>query len=341
MSLKKSKPKHYTKKELAEAKAAGDTAIIHALVGKLMKGEILTIAETEYAANLLASMTPVGSIVRVDLASVPGAQHYIFLTLFLAYYGDLDGQAGVIKFNRDRNFRLVPTRVVSIEEKKEDVIRLREYYTAWAKNFATNKHRDQLLNIVIDEIRKDLVIIDSEFGEGDIDAATHEYKTRGTILLSKYLYLRVKRIFEDLGGVDVTINFNGTSIVITPWSMIHILNRHYAKAGKHYDSEKSFHGDGSLRFFEDPEELKKILELLGNSEDTKLADPQYIPFKLNGVIYAVHTKKLKGTKTPLNRLQTFYPVEDPTERNKIVSEYCEVPVAENLIGYVKHAKPVS
>ena len=46
-------------------------------------------------------------------------------------------------------------RVASIEEKKEDVIKLNEYYLKWSELFKTNRHKDAILNLLIDEVNKE------------------------------------------------------------------------------------------------------------------------------------------------------------------------------------------
>lgn len=88
MANKKKKRKSYTKNEIADARSQGDTSVIHSLAVKLLKGESMTLAETQAAAALVGALRPEGSISRVSLAAIPAAQDYIFITLFLAYFGD-------------------------------------------------------------------------------------------------------------------------------------------------------------------------------------------------------------------------------------------------------------
>lgn len=335
MSKKKAKPKRYSKKELAQARLKGDRSIFYELARNLLRGTKMSIAETEAAASLVKSSRPEGSISKVSLASIPEAQNHIFITLYLAYYGDLEGQYGIIKFSGDDG---LIERVVSREEKREDVIRLNEYYHAWNKKFATNRHSDQILNLVINEITNlDLKEINSSLANGKISIEEYDYRRKGTILLSKYLYLKVSGICEELQSNEVAVNFNGKIIEITQLSMVHILNRHYAAAAKQYDSGRSFHQDPSLKFFEDPEQLKAILEQIGSHAAIKKNDIKFIPFKLNGVIYSVHTEnKIKGNRIPFIQLQTFYPTDEKTELQRIQNEYIEIVIGPNLSGYKKN-----
>jgi hypothetical protein len=336
MTKKKVYQKRYTKKEIQDANKAGDTSIIHSLAVKLMKGEKLSHSEAVEASRIVRISRPAGSIERVNLAAIPEAQNYIFIMLFLSYYGDLEGTHGILKSGDEVG---IVNRVASREEKREDVIRLNEYFAKWSENFKTNRHKDQILNLVINEINNDLKEIEGLFAIGEIDETGKDYRRKASILWSKYLYLRVSSIFEDIGKNEVIIDFNGTEIEINPWSMVHILNRHYAESIKQYETGKSFHSDHNLKFFEDPEQLKAILENIGSNPKTKDCNIDYIPFKLNGIIYSIHTKKdeknINRKKIIYNRLQTFYPVVDLSELNKLQTDYDEVVVETNLSEYIK------
>jgi hypothetical protein len=333
---KKAVQKHYTRKEIDEASRDGDKSIIIALATRLMSGEKLTLSEAEAASGFISHARPEGSIEKVNLAAIPQAQNYIFISLFLSYRGDLEGQYGILKFSGELSFK---TRVVPIEEKKGDVIRLNEYYNEWNKKFAINNHKDQILNLVINEVNLDLKEIDSLLANGKLDKLDYDYRRKATILRSKYLYLRVTGVFEDLKRNEVIINFHDKIIEINPWSMVHVLNRHYAESVKQYDSGKSFHSDQNLKFFEDPEQLKVIIEKLATNSQTESCGIEYLPFKLNGIFYLVHAgqheKHIKGSKIMYNRLETFYPVEDPIELKKIQTDYDEVIIDANLVGYSK------
>ncbi|HRK55451.1 MAG TPA: hypothetical protein PK185_16170 [Cyclobacteriaceae bacterium] len=121
--------------------------------------------------------------------------------------------------------------------------------------------------------------------------------------------------------------------------MVHILNRHYAGDAKQFDSGKSFHSDPNLRFFEDPEQLKTIIEQIDVNIKTKGCSIEYIPFKLNGIIYAVHNKKkiksIGRSKVTFYHLQTFYPLVEEVELKKIKTKYVEVITNSTLTGYAK------
>src|SRR5690606_8905658 len=121
--------------------------------------------------------------------------------------------------------------------------------------------------------------------------------------------------------------FNGTDIEITPWSMVHILNRHYAGKIKDHMKGKSYHGDSELPFFEDPERLKDVLEKMDAHPDARKCRVDYVVFKLNSVIYAVRTKlqerHVAGTKTSYRQLQTFFPIEEVNKLQDLHDNYVE------------------
>jgi hypothetical protein len=118
------KRKRYSKSELEKIGKDGNAAIIGELAGRLMSNDTtLSVVETEFAASVLEAIKPEGSIFFVDLATIPEAQNFIFRNLYLAYHADLEGKYGILKFNG----------VVSIEEKREDVIRLNECYQGWKR----------------------------------------------------------------------------------------------------------------------------------------------------------------------------------------------------------------
>lgn len=338
--MKKNKTKivHLTRKEIKAATAAGDYAVLANLAEKQLEGADLTVSEAEAAALMLVNSGLEGSICKFDLATIPGAQDARFINLYITYADDLEGERGITKFSG--NDGLV-SRLVSREEKAEDVIRLNEYYTAWNEHFnpaRLNKHKDQLLNLVINEVNKEgIKAIDKEKSDGIINIKEYEYKRKSTVLHSKFLYLRVKRIIQDLQEKDLVMNFKGTSIEITDWSLVHIFNRHYASKIKQYNTGKSYHADESLRFFEDPESLTLFIEKIGSHPEAIDCDIRNVYFKLNGIIYALHSEEqirhLGGKKIHHTRLQSFYPLEDSSILKNLSDNYTEFTVDFNLSGY--------
>lgn len=327
---KKVKRKRYTKQQLAKVKQSGDTSIISELAGKMLSGQTdLSDAETEFAASILRTSKPEGSICFVDLASIPGAQNFIFKTLYLYYYDDLEGRHGIEKF----------TGLASREEKREDVIRLNEYFANWKKIISTNTHKDQLLNTVVNEVNKDLKIIKKLNTHGILSDDDYKYKEKSIVLHSKYIYLTVRSFFDEHGSSEVIAQHHGREIVINEYSLVHIMNRHLAEAAKQYATGKSFHHDMELKWFELPYELKKLIEELGSNAATAGSELKYIPFRYNGSIYAIWTelqeKHERGKVITYIRLETCYPLVQAEKLKQLTEEYTEVPITSKLSAFIK------
>ena len=334
MSKQKNKRRHLTREDIRKARSEGNVQVRMELAQRMLNGEPLSVAEADEAASFLRHCRPEDSICRVDLATIAGAQDAIFTSLYPLYAEDLEGRYGIVKFS---GYDGLMTRVVSIEEKREDVAKLDEYYRQWNKVFGRNNHSDQLLNLVINEVNKDLKVIDGELAAGNIKREEYNYKRKSIVLHSKFIFLRVKRIFEDSKNTNIIVHFGGLDIEITPWSMVHVLNRHYAKKIKQYVTGKSYHGDAELPFFEDPERLRDILEKIASHAEARKCNVDYIVLKFNGLVYTIYTqlqtRHIGGKKTFFRQLQTFFPLEDPNKLQDIQDNYVEFVVDTNLSGF--------
>lgn len=320
--------RRYTKAELVAAKKAGDTEIIAELAGRMMSGDSMSVAETNFAASVLRATRPKESISFVHLASIPTAQDFIFKTLYLQYHADLEGKYGI-----DNAFGLVRE-----EEKAADVIRLNEYYLAWKKIYAKNNHKENLLNIVINESTKEHKQLKKMFDRGEICSEDFCYKEKSIVLHSKYVYITAKAFFDENNSDEVIATFHGREIVINEYSFVHILNRHLAGASKQFDTGKSFHTDQEMKWFELSYDLKNIIETLGSHPDTNMSSIKFLPFKFNGVMYAVWTerkaKHKEGKIVQITRLQSCYPIEDSQELKKVNEQYLELIINDKLSAFV-------
>lgn len=120
------------------------------------------------------------------------------------------------------------------KEKREDVIRLNEYYQKWKQICATNNHKDALLNEVINESRKELKELSERFKAGEFNADEYAYKEKAIVLHSKYLYITAHAFFDEHGSKEVIARFHGKEIIINEFSYVHILNRHLAGSAKQF-----------------------------------------------------------------------------------------------------------
>lgn len=324
------KRRRYSKAELDLAKATGDKKIIGELAGRLMDGELMSVAETNFAASVLRATRVAGSISFIDLASIPAAQDFIFKNLYILYHSDLEGKYGIDK----------PFGIASSKEKRGDVIRLNEYYHEWKKVYSKNNHNgNPLLNLVINESNnEEYKELKEMFKRGEINQGEFDYKEKSIVLHSKYLYLTAKAFFDEHQSDEVVAKFHSKEIVINEYSLVHILNRHLGGVAKQFNTNKSFHLDREIKWFELPYNLKLIIENLGTHPDTDISDLKFLPFKFNGIIYAMwtehKTKHQAGRSIPIIRLQSCYPVEDSLELKKIQTRYREVPINEKLSAFV-------
>ena len=318
----------YSKAELEKAKQDANTQIVGELAGRLMEGDSMSSAETNFASSVLRSSKPEGSICHIDLATIPASQDFIFRNLYIAYYADLDGEYGVEKV----------TGVVSREEKREDVIRLNEYFRDWKKVYLKNNHSENLLNLVINESTKEYKELRQMLSRSQITQAEFDYKEKSIVLHSKYLYITAKAFFDEHQSDEVIAKFHGREIIINEFSFVHIFNRHLAGAAKQFDTQKSFHMDREMKWFELPYDLKGIIESMAGHPDTNVADLKFLPFKFNGVLYAMWTeqksKHKAGKAIPIIRLQSCYPIDDAAELKKVKDMYREVVINSKLSAFV-------
>jgi hypothetical protein len=160
-------------------------------------------------------------------------------------------------------------------------------------------------------------------------------------LHSKYLYLTAKAFFDEHGN-EVTCSFHGKSIEINEYSFIHIYNRHLASAVKQFPTEKSFHRDEKISWFELPLELKSIVDQVGSHPSTVDMDIEFFPIKYNGIVYGIATKRkmktVKGNPVVYNRLSTFYPLDREEDLKKTRNNYREVLINGQLTAYVKKTR---
>jgi len=176
------------------------------------------------------------------------------------------------------------------------------------------------------------------FKRGEINQEDFDYKEKSIILHSKYLYLTAKAFFDEHQSDEVVAKFHSREIVINEYSLVHILNRHLAGVVKQFNTNKSFHMDREIKWFELPYDLKSIIESLGTHPDTDISNLKFLPFKFNGILYTMwteqKTKHQAGEVIPIIRLQSCYPVEDSVELKKIQHQYREVPINEKLSAFV-------
>jgi hypothetical protein len=300
------------------------------LLQRLHNIDKMSVAEKECICCLLLVSKNYNSISSVNVATVPGCQDCIFRILYVSYCLDLDGKYGIDKYDG----------LVSIEEKREDVIRLNEFFHAWEKVVSKNNHKgNNLLNLVVKEITPDLKYIESKLADGVINKESYIYKRKSIVLQSKYLYYLVSAFFDEHQAESIVCNFHGKEIEITQRSFVHIMHRHLREGFKQFATGKSFIRDERISFLELPLDLKTIIERVGAHVATKDVTAEYIPIRYNGIIYALWIKmKFKHVgreRIPYLHLDTFYPIELSDHLQELSISYKEVMIEVDLAVFLK------
>src|SRR5687768_5400513 len=101
------------------------------LLQRLHNNDKMSFAEKECICCLLLVRKNYNSISSVNVAAVPGCQDCIFRILYVSYCLDLEGKYGIDKYDG----------LVSIDEKRGDVIRLNEVFHAWERVVSKNNYK--------------------------------------------------------------------------------------------------------------------------------------------------------------------------------------------------------
>lgn len=137
---------------------------------------------------------------------------------------------------------------------------------------------------------------------------------------------------------DFVFNLSGQDIEINEYSIIHILNRHFSEVTKQ-NFNKSYHGEDIK-----PKYLNKQLkEIMTMIDDSKYFDNQTINninFRYKDTDYAIWiSKRIKQEKgkgnVEFNRLETFYPIKNKEELDKLKQSYDYHQINDDIGVYVK------
>lgn len=333
--MKESKAKRYSKVELRNLGKASTLTekheeVLKDLYERAHNNDKMSWAETEFICSVMRFSKEKGSISFFNISALRVCSDCIFRMLYVSYCLDLDGKYGIDKFDG----------LVSIEEKREDVIHLNEFFNVWEKIVAKNNHKgNNLLNIVINEITPDLKHIERELADGIINEESYLYKRKSIVLQSKYLYLLANAFFDEHQTESIVCNFHGKEIEITQHSFVHIMHRHLGEGFKQFETGKSFIKDERIRFLELPLDLKSIIDEVGAHVAAKNLTPEYIPIRYNDIIYAIWVRKrlkhTKGEKIAYLHVDTFYPIELPDHLQELSESYKEVQINGDLSVFVK------
>ncbi|RIV73683.1 hypothetical protein [Flagellimonas aequoris] len=262
------------------------------------------------------------SIVKEDgkLKGYSICENYIFKSLYLTYYSGAFGEGKFIKARKANLYE------VSDSEKKSDFNYLKIVENKWLNQIQKENHKEELLLKLSIETRNELKKLKKETGRLFFRKSKEKYAFRKAkiILHSKYLYILIKKIKQDSDEADFLFDFCGEQIEIDYYTLVHIINRHYAKIIKG-NPDKSYH----VEEFEPKGlhlRLKKIMTAINSSGIITKPEMEKISFEYLNKTYRVWIKKrVKQEKGIGNvdfyRLETFFPLEDEKELEELKNDY--------------------
>lgn len=262
--------------------------------------------------------------------------NYRFKELYLVYFQSLVGGIPFYKVQGTNIYQ------VSIEDVRNDLQYLYSKSDEWELVIQKTNHTDQLLQQVSKEAREDLRNLinhpDFAYDPFSIGSFRFRYKKKGILLQSKYVYYMSIEFFERTKPEDLIIEINSLTIEFNEYSIIHIINRHFAETTKPYNPKKSFHTEDFMPSILSSQ-LRDIINIIDSTKLLSGKSIDKIGFQQTGIDYIVWTsEKIKSIKGKGNvnyrRLDTFYPVTDTSELDNLRSACDLHKIKDDLSVYV-------
>jgi hypothetical protein len=260
--------------------------------------------------------------------------NYKFKMIYLSYYHDLSGKGEYEKVKGKTIYK------VGEREKKTDISYLSQVASSWQNVINITNHSNELLKQISKETREELKEVEKNKGMLIFrrDKERYQLNKRRILLQSKYIYCTALLIFEMFENKDFVFNVNGQDIEINEYSIIHILNRHFSEVTKQ-NFNKSYHGEDIKPKYLN-KQLKEIMTIIDESKHLDNQNINNINFRYKGVDYAIWiNKRMKQEKgkgnVEYNRLETFYPIKNKEELEKLNDEYDYRQINNDIGVYVK------
>jgi len=331
----------YTPAEIEKAQLPSENQLLNEVMNDIYSRALANDPKkpiAEYEIDLFGQWIHIGKLVSGnsigtwdDFACLAG---YKFRFLYLVYYDDVSGESTYLKPKGE------VYAIVNPIEVKQDIKYLAKEAEDWKVIVDQERqHSDPLLNQVAIETRNELKLFEETRPPLHDQQKLKQYKylKRRLYLHSKYIYLMAKGVFESFDKKDFTFSLNGQEIVINEYSIIHILNRHFAQLVKPH-SDKSFHNMNiAPRYLN--KDIKSIMEKIDNS-GLYIGHPiRNINFVYKGDKYALWTERktiqVKGQgNVQINRLQSFYPIEEQDTISRLNTEFVLKKVDDDISVYV-------
>ncbi len=295
-------------------------SVIQQLIDLSATSSSLSLAEEDYMCSVLDASRSADNDEPMHLHDYARCENFLFTKCYLLHHHNLSGV--LQSFDA---FGPIPQAVID-----KDVAFLEAQYRSWLQVIKTTNHSDTLLQYVAKESRNHLKNSANFARSFNYGSRLAQHMEKSTVLHSKYLFLKVKKFYQELGASEQVLTVCGHKILVDGFAFFHILFRHYAKQAKHYQHDASYHSDQNI----DPENLPNaLLNILQEYF-------QYVPcisynshrtyVRINGVIYALWFKAIEKhqgkSKEVFLRLQTFYPVTLQKELDFVA------PLAEIITG---------
>ncbi len=260
---------------------------------------------------------------------------FIFRELYLTYFhNNLSGP-----FHKAKKGKIIE---VPQNEQMKDFKRLQVFSNKWQTEIEITNHKDQILQELAIETRKDLKELDRKYPKLVRKFKKQQDKYRlqkdKIILQSKFIYHLTKSVIQDYDKTEFEIPFSGKIIELTIYSFIHIINRHYSEHIKD-KQDKTFHYD----YFHPKElhlDLRIILTQIDKLNLIDINETDNIIFEYGKVVFHLwiqkRNKQVKGKgNVSFNRIQSFYPIYEEKKIKQIQSEFVKIELNEKLKVFVK------
>lgn len=256
-----------------------------------------------------------------------------FKFIYLTHARDINGFKKNKVTKPIRNFEYIVKR----KEIKKDLYYLTKKAREWKMIVKTNFHKEVLLQHSVKETREDLKELRKlpkyKNNIQGIHTPSYIAKENSILLNSKWLYCVALEIFESLDSSDFISEINGIKIEFNEYSLIHIVNRHFAKILKQYDTKKSFHYDlFKPRILST--QIKEIITFIDSSTLLKDKAIDKIAFQIDGIDYIIYTSEKVRGNAIYRRLNTFFPVDNINDKNILIENYNLESLNERFSVYV-------
>lgn len=214
------------------------------------------------------------------------------------------------QFRIDNQF-IIPVKATEI---KNDKIFLENFAMNWAKICVDDRHSDENIRIISKETRDTLKKKNIElYIENKLDSNLKQDVFKG-LLKSYYIFHEAKKILEHIDSHNQLKEFtlNGIKIELNLYSLVHILNRHYAEliSSQNIIKTKSFHNTKieptKINLF--IEYLFSIIKEKGLESMIEIKSNESILFNYFGKDYAIFPKEYKYNKSKII-IETFFIIE--------------------------------